>query len=86
MTKHWALQDAKARLSELVRAAGKEPQHITLRGEPAAVVISENEYRRLSGGADKTTKTFAEIWKSAPRIPEFELPQRKRERPRKIDF
>lgn len=44
----WQLQDAKARLSEVVKKAGEEgPQHITLHGEPAAVVLSEAEYRRL---------------------------------------
>ena len=44
----WPLQDAKARLSELVKdALSRGPQTITLRGTPAAVVISEREYRRL---------------------------------------
>jgi len=34
--RQWALQDAKARLSEVVRlATGHEPQEITQRGEPA---------------------------------------------------
>lgn len=47
--KQWALQDAKARLSELVRlAAEQEPQEITLRGEPAVVVLSRAEYDRLT--------------------------------------
>jgi prevent-host-death family protein len=86
MTKHWALQDAKARLSELVRAAEKEPQRITVRGEPTAVLISESEYRRLSGEIERPKKSFAEWWKSAPRVPEFELPPRKREKPRKLDL
>ncbi|WP_348757657.1 type II toxin-antitoxin system Phd/YefM family antitoxin [Candidatus Methylocalor cossyra] len=44
----WALQDAKARLSEVVRLAMEhEPQEITLRGEPAVVVLSVEDYRRL---------------------------------------
>ncbi|MBV6418617.1 MAG: hypothetical protein CMLOHMNK_03525 [Steroidobacteraceae bacterium] len=44
----WQLQDAKARLSEVVKKAAKEgPQRITLHGEPAAVVLSEADYRRL---------------------------------------
>jgi len=44
----WQLQDAKARLSEVVKRASQEgPQHITLHGEPAAVVLSEADYRRL---------------------------------------
>lgn len=46
----WQLQDAKARFSELVRRAVEEgPQHVSVRGEPAAVVLSEAEYRQLSG-------------------------------------
>ena len=44
----WPLQDAKARLSEVVRRAVDEgPQHISLRGEPAVVVLSEQDYRQL---------------------------------------
>lgn len=46
--REWALQDAKARLSEVVRLAMEhEPQEITLRGEPAVVVISREDYGRL---------------------------------------
>ncbi|MCS6997215.1 MAG: type II toxin-antitoxin system Phd/YefM family antitoxin, partial [Casimicrobiaceae bacterium] len=44
----WSLQDAKARLSEVVRRAmSHEPQEITLRGEPAGVVIAKKDYKRL---------------------------------------
>lgn len=44
----WQLQDAKARLSELVKKAVSDgPQHITLHGAPAVVVLSEADYRRL---------------------------------------
>jgi prevent-host-death family protein len=45
----WQLQDAKNRLSELVRKAREEgPQVITLRGRDAAVVVSANEFGKLS--------------------------------------
>ncbi len=45
----WQLQEAKARLSEVVRRAVDEgPQHVSIRGEPAAVVLSEQEYRQLT--------------------------------------
>lgn len=84
MPKIWPLQDAKARLSEVIRAAEKEPQHITLRGKEKAVVISSEEYRRLS--QTKPGRSLYEIWKSAPKVPEFELPPRKRERMRKVDI
>jgi antitoxin Phd len=44
----WQLQEAKARLSEVIRQASIEgPQTITMRGEPTAVVISKNEYEQL---------------------------------------
>ena len=45
---HWALQDAKARFSELVRRAQSEgPQRVTVRGRDAVVVISAEELERL---------------------------------------
>lgn len=45
----WQLQEAKARLSEVVRrAVGEGPQHVSVRGEPAAVVLSAQDYRRLT--------------------------------------
>ena len=45
----WQLQDAKARFSEVVRRAAEEgPQHVSVRGEPAAVVLSEEDYRQLT--------------------------------------
>lgn len=47
--REWALQDAKARLSELVRLAMEhEPQEITLRGEPAVVVMAREDYDRMT--------------------------------------
>ena len=43
----WNLQDAKARLSELVdRCLIGEPQVILRRGEPAVVVLPFSEYER----------------------------------------
>ena len=45
----WQLQDAKNRLSELVRKAREEgPQVITLRGRDAVVVVSAREFGKLS--------------------------------------
>lgn len=45
----WQLQDAKNRLSELVRKACEEgPQVITLRGRDAVVVVSADEFGKLS--------------------------------------
>jgi len=46
----WRLQDAKARFSELVRLAHRDgPQHVTLHGRDAVVVIDAHEFKRLKG-------------------------------------
>lgn len=46
----WALQDAKARFSEVVRKAKTEgPQKITVHGREEVVVVSVEEYRRVKG-------------------------------------
>ena len=45
----WQLQDAKNRLSEVVRKTREEgPQTITLRGADVVVVVAAEEYRKLS--------------------------------------
>lgn len=44
----WQLQEAKARLSELVATARRDgPQEISVRGQPAAVVLSAEEFRAI---------------------------------------
>jgi antitoxin Phd len=46
---NWQLQEAKNRLSEVVKAAeSKGPQVITVRGKETAVLISMDEYRKLT--------------------------------------
>jgi antitoxin Phd len=50
----WQLQKAKNKLSQLVREAQRSgPQVITVRGQAAVVVLSAEEYRKLtrSGGS-----------------------------------
>ena len=44
----WQMQDAKARMSELVKRAQSQPQDITLHGKSVAVVISRETFDRLS--------------------------------------
>ncbi len=47
--REWQLQEAKNRLSQVVdQALHDGPQTITLRGKPSAVVISIEEYRKLT--------------------------------------
>lgn len=45
----WQLQEAKARLSELVKSLDTDgPQEITVHGRPAAVLLSARDYQRLT--------------------------------------
>lgn len=61
--KQWALQDAKARLSELVRlASDHEPQEITLRGEPAVIVLSCADYDQLT----KPKESLVDFMRQSP--------------------
>ena len=78
MEKVWPVQDAKARLSELLRAAENEPQQISFRGEPRF------EVRLLPKSTRKGAKGLPRWWLSAPTVPKFKLPPRKREKPRKV--
>lgn len=46
---NWQLQEAKNRLSQVVKdAQTKGPQHISVRGRDAAVLVSIEEYQRLT--------------------------------------
>jgi len=46
----WQMQEAKARLSEVVKKAEFEgPQDITLHGRSVAVMVSRSEFDRLAG-------------------------------------
>ncbi len=61
----WRLQDAKARFSELVRLAHSDgPQHVTLHGRDAVVVIDADEFRRLKGG--RTGQLLIDALQSSP--------------------
>ena len=49
----WKLEDAKNRFSELVRRArADEPQLVTRNGRAAVVVLSAEEYERLTASRD----------------------------------
>lgn len=46
----WQMQEAKARLSEVVKCAESEgPQNITLHGQSVAVLVSRSMFDRLTG-------------------------------------
>jgi prevent-host-death family protein len=77
MPGYWALQDAKARFSELVRVAKSDgPQHVTLHGRDEIVVLSAEEFRRLRGG--RSGQELVEALESSPhRAIEIEPPRGK---------
>lgn len=61
----WKLQDAKSQFSKLVQdALNKGPQLITRHGKETAVLISAEEYRRLTG----VHKEFKEFLIKSPKI------------------
>ena len=60
----WQLQEAKNRLSEVVRKATAEgPQVITLRGDDAVVVIAAAEYARLTR---RPKRSLVEFLRNSP--------------------
>ena len=77
----WALQDAKNKFSALVNAAlAGEPQRVTQRGQPAVVVLAEDEYERLCRMEKSNASTLGELLLEIPQDDqEFErlsLPER----------
>lgn len=68
----WALQDAKAKFSEVVRRAQTEgPQRVTVRGEPSVVVIAEAEFDRIKTQAERRTNlSFDQFLLSDPAWPD----------------
>jgi prevent-host-death family protein len=61
----WRLQDAKARFSELVRLAHSDgPQHVTLHGRDAVVVVDADEFQRLKGG--RTGQLLVDALQASP--------------------
>ena len=67
----WALQDAKAHFSELVRKARSEgPQQVTVHGRPEVVVISADDYRRLAG--ERSGEALIEAMQASP-YPEIDI-------------
>lgn len=79
----WQLQEAKAMLSDVVRAAAEEPQIITVRGEEKAVVISMEEYKKIH----EPKMSVYEFFRNSPLYGvELELPEQKPWPYREIDL
>jgi prevent-host-death family protein len=81
MMTRWQLQDAKARLSELVKSVASDgPQEITVHGKPAAVVLAPAEYERLT-----TRKpSFVDFLRESPLVGAPPALKRSRSRTRRI--
>lgn len=61
----WRLQDAKAQFSEVVRRATQDgPQHVTVHGREAVVVVGAEEFKRLQGG--RTGQSLVDALTSSP--------------------
>lgn len=75
----WQVQEAKQRLSELLASTAEEPQVITRHGRRYAVVLSAQDYDRLTARED-----FKAFLRNAS--PLDELPTRTRSRPRAVDL
>lgn len=61
--KTWQLQEAKAQFSDVVRCAQQDgPQGVSVRGKPAAVVISAADYDRLT----KQKPRFVDFMRASP--------------------
>jgi antitoxin Phd len=57
----WKLEDAKARFSEVVRLAeGGVPQHVSVRGRAAVVILAAADYARLAPAA--TSSSLASLF------------------------
>lgn len=69
----WPLQDAKNKLSQLVRDAQQAPQRITLHGREAAIVLSPERYAALT----QPKESLLEFFQNSPWAGvELELPSR----------
>jgi antitoxin Phd len=78
----WQLQEAKQRFSELIRhARAHGPQVVTKHGEEVAVVVSIEEYRRLTD----ELPSFKELLLAAPDLDALEI-SRPRERARVVEL
>lgn len=63
----WQLQDAKARLSEVIKSAMQEgPQEVTVRGLPSVVILSIEAYEAMK----KQRPDFVSFMQSSPLVGE----------------
>ena len=79
----WRVNEAEFRLSEIVEKAQSEgPQTITHDGTETAVILSIEDYRKLT----EPKKSFIEHLLSGPKFDDFELPPRQIDPPRDLNL
>ena len=79
----WQLQEAKAMFSEVIQSAALRPQIITVRGKKTAVILSFEEFQKLSG----PRQNLFEFFQNSPfRDTQLELPIRFPEKMREVNL
>ncbi len=78
----WTVAKAKARLSEVIERAQREPQVITRNGKPSAVVVSVEEWARKA----PRKGTLAEFLLNSPLRGDVLDLERTRDEPRDLGF
>jgi prevent-host-death family protein len=79
----WQLQEAKAMFSEVIKAAGSKPQIITVHGKETAVIISYDDYKKLSS----PRQSLYEFIQNSPfKDTDIELPKRLPEKSRTVSL
>lgn len=79
----WQLQEAKNKLSEVIDRAQKSgPQTVTRHGRAAAVILSADDYRKMTGGR----KGLVAFFRSSPLVGEELDVRRSDDRGREINL
>jgi len=84
---YWQLQEAKAMFSKVVRSANEQAQIITVHGKESAVVLSMDNYRKLTVPKESLVSFMEQSpWGSAKiKLPK-RSPKRSIEKTRKLDL
>ena len=79
--KTWPLQDAKNQFSQVVELARtKGPQTVTRHGEPVAVIVAADEFKKMARPKERLLQFFAPLQGSGIRL------ERGHDLPRKLDL
>ena len=82
----WQVQEAKSRFSELLEEADRQgPQIITRHGAERSVVLSIEEYRKLTEAPSEPKLSFRDYLLSGPKVDDFEI-ERSKDTGREIDL